>query len=213
MTFQIHPYYTSWKKKLFDRVLASTLLILLSPLFIVISLGILIENGAPVLFLQKRTGKKGKPFQVYKFRTMIPLAEQWKPFLQKWNESVPPMFKMHHDPRFTAFGKILSLTGLDEIPQLINIIRGEMSFVGPRPLPIEESHRLDSSWQYRFEVLPGIFSEWALSPQKHASQSHWQNLEKKTLQNGGILYDLKLTSRYFVNLTRHIIAKLLASLR
>ena len=139
---------------------------------------------------------------------MLNGAEKWQRALQPWNESVLPMFKMRKDPRFTPIGRILSLTGLDETPQLFNIIRGEMSFVGPRPLPVQENKLLDSTWKYRQSTLPGIFSEWAISDQKHSTTEAWQNLEKKTLKEiNSPAKDLLLMFRYCWYLSKAVFRK------
>jgi lipopolysaccharide/colanic/teichoic acid biosynthesis glycosyltransferase len=111
------------------------------------------------------------------------------------NEAPAPMFKLHSDPRFVGIGQWLSNTGLDELPQLINILRGEMSFIGPRPLPIAEAKALlqrQVSWRFRQAVKPGILSEWSLDNQRHRSLKHWQALDKLSVQNGGLGYELGL---------------------
>lgn len=102
------------------------------------------------------------------------------------------MFKIAHDPRHTRFGYLLSRSGLDELPQLINILKGEMSFIGPRPLPLYEAKKLPKSWDFRYSVKPGIVSEWAISPQRYQSLRTWKKLEEKTLQKGSLKEDLLL---------------------
>ena len=109
------------------------------------------------------------------------------------NEAPLPMFKIHDDPRFVGIGRFLSRSGLDELPQLWNIFKGEMSFVGPRPLPVHEAEALPKEWRdFREQVQPGIFSHWAYSWERHKSLKNWENQEKKTLRNGSLLHDLLL---------------------
>ena len=146
----------------------------------------------PIIFTQKRTGKDGKTFTIYKFRTMKKNASLLKHKYLEFNEAPSPMFKIHNDPRFVGIGKLLSQSGFDELPQLVNIIKGEMSFVGPRPLPVNEVKKLSSVWDFRNEVKPGIFSEWTLASNRHDSLTDWKELDKKTLSHGGLSYDLKL---------------------
>lgn len=127
-----------------------------------------------------------------KFRTMRHDAEKLKKGLLNKNEAPSPMFKMKNDPRFTKIGKILSTTGLDELPQLLHIIKGTMSLVGPRPLPVSEAKKLPSSWDFRYEVKPGLISEWALSGKRYASLNDWKMLEKETLKKDSLGYEVSL---------------------
>jgi len=193
--FVIHPYYFSKLKRIFDVVAATGLILSLSPLWLLISLLIWITAGWPIFFCQTRSGQNGRKFQLLKFRTMrIDAAQLQKKFANQ-NEAPWPMFKLHRDPRFVGMGRWFSNTGLDELPQLWNIWRGEMSLVGPRPLPIAESQALFQNhpdWNWRLAVRPGIFSEWSLDSKRHQSLAHWQELEKLTLTQGGLIYEKKL---------------------
>lgn len=108
------------------------------------------------------------------------------------NESPFPAFKLANDPRFVGIGKWLSKTGLDELPQLINILKGEMSLVGPRPLPISEAKKMTGSWDFRYTVKPGVVSEWAVSDKRHKSLRDWKNLETSTLKTGGLIKELRV---------------------
>lgn len=186
MTF-IHPFYFSLFKRISDFFLALFLVIVLSPLLLLITLIIVITSGFPVIFTQKRTGKNGVPFTIYKFRTMKKNASLLRHKYLYLNEAPAPMFKIHNDPRFVGIGKVLSLVGLDELPQLLNIMKGEMSFVGPRPLPVQEALSLPQNWKnFREQVRPGVFSEWTLLSDRHNNLKKWENSEKATLENGGI---------------------------
>lgn len=137
-------------------------------------------------------GKNGKVFSIYKFRTMCKGAHKQQKKLKDLNQAPGPMFKIFDDPRFVGIGRILSGTGLDELPQLFNILKGEMSLVGPRPLPVAEAKQLSSAWDFRKLVKPGIFSEWTFSGNRHRSLTDWKELDRLTLSRGGLFYDLKL---------------------
>ncbi|MFH2118573.1 MAG: sugar transferase, partial [Candidatus Paceibacterota bacterium] len=128
----------------------------------------------------------------YKFRTMQKNAIMLKPKYAHLNQAPAPMFKIIKDPRFVGLGWLLSRTGLDELPQLWNILWGKMSFVGPRPLPINEAQALPKDWRlWREQVKPGIFSEWSLAKNKHRSLKNWEKLEKATLRKGNLKEDLR----------------------
>ncbi len=130
-----------------------------------------------------------------KFRTMYKGAHQDQKKLIKKNESPFPTFKISDDPRFIGIGKFLSKTGMDEIPQLINILKGEMSLIGPRPLPVEEASNLPTHWQIRHTVRPGILSLWALSKSRHSSKELWEELETETLKFSSVKKDVRILLR------------------
>jgi len=199
---EIHSYYYSWEKRSFDLVVALTLLVLLAPLLLLLGLTILLTTGWPILYLQKRRGLNKKVFKIIKFRTMYVGAEknQWR--YQKDNLAPSPMYKNWSDPRFVGVGKWFSKTGLDELPQLLNIIKGEMSFVGPRPLPVYEAEKLNKNWNFRYKVKPGIFSQWSVNTGKHHSLMEWRNLEKKTLKQGGIKYEWTIITKTLIKLLK-----------
>ncbi|MBU0576162.1 sugar transferase [Patescibacteria group bacterium] len=188
---EIHPYYYSLEKRLFDVVLAIFVLIILFPILLMITLLIMIGMGWPVFYLQKRVGKDKKVFEIIKFRTMYVGAQknQWR--YRQHNQAPEPMYKNWDDPRFVGIGKWLAKTGLDELPQLINILKGEMSFIGPRPLPIQEVGKLDKTWNFRYLVRQGVFSEWSTSLKKYLTLEDWKKLEEKTLRRGGLGYEVK----------------------
>lgn len=191
----ISPYYFSWQKRVLDLSLSSVLLLTISPLLLIIGTGVLITSGWPILFFQKRTGKNTKPFLIIKFRTMYPKAHRDQKRFQKDNQSPFPTFKIHHDPRFVGIGYFLSNTGLDELPQLINVFKGEMSIVGPRPLPVKEAAKLPEHWQIRHKVKPGLISHWALFQQRHQSLDTWWQLEEKSLQTATLWSDIMLIGK------------------
>lgn len=195
MPVAIHPYYSSSTKEVFDRLLAVVLIFLSWPVLLIISLVILLSVGRPVFYVQSRVGKGGEKFRMYKFRTMRLGAHKEQATLQKLNQAPGPMFKIFDDPRFVGVGKWLSKSGLDELPQLFNVLFGQMSFVGPRPLPVAEVKKLGSDWDFRHLVKPGVFSEWTITENRHRSLSDWQKLDKLTLSQGGWSYDLKIIAK------------------
>lgn len=189
---KISPYFLSRQKRVFDFVISIFLLIVLSPVFVTLSLLTLITSGLPIFFIQDRVGKDKHVFKMIKFRTMYKNAHKDQKKYWKLNESPFPAFKLTNDPRFVGIGKWLSKTGLDELPQLINIIKGEMSIVGPRPLPPLEAKKMTGSWNFRYKVKPGVISLWALSNKRHKSLRDWKNLEEETLKKSGIKNDIKI---------------------
>lgn len=125
-----------------------------------VALVVVLVDGFPVLFRQKRIGLGGKPFTMYKFRTMVVGADGLQKKFVRQNEADGPVFKIREDPRFTRTGRFLSHTGLDELPQIINVMRGEMALFGPRPLPVAEAAKLTKRQQKRHRIKPGIISPW-----------------------------------------------------
>ena len=142
------------------------------------------------IFQQTRIGKDGKPFLMFKFRTMYSGAEKDRENFRALNEADGPVFKIKNDPRFTRFGKWLAWSGLDELPQIINVLKGEMALVGPRPLPMEEEREISSQWkQARRAVKPGITSSWAVSGSHRLSFRQWMELDMKDISNKNVFYD------------------------
>ncbi len=154
----LSPYLSHPAKRIFDLSVSVLLILLLLPTFLTLFLLILITSGPPVFFRQKRTGFRARSFTLIKFRTMIKGAPQQRWRHQHLNQAEPPLFKIHHDPRFTRLGFLLSHTGLDELPQLFNILSGHMSLIGPRPLEPSQSKKLPSKARARFTVRPGLIS-------------------------------------------------------
>ena len=150
-------------KRATDLVLAGLGIILLSPIWLLIALAIKLDSPGPVLFRQPRAGRYGKPFTVYKFRSMRQDAETELEKLRNLNEAAGPMFKIKDDPRRTRVGRFIRQTSLDELPQLINVLRGEMSLVGPRPALLEEVAQYRDWHRKRLEVQPGITGLWQVS--------------------------------------------------
>ena len=186
---KVSKFHASAIKRFVDLILSSIIIVISSPLIIIISVLIALASSGGVFFLQERTGKNGLPFKIIKFRTMVKNAEKLKSKFKKLNESDGPAFKISNDPRFTPFGKIISKTGLDELPQFFNVLKGEMSIVGPRPLPVNESKKLNVKDKIRELVKPGITSTWVTQGQHNLSFKKWMELDKKYVENASLKED------------------------
>ncbi len=173
------------------------LFILLSPLLLLLSLIILISDSYPVFFIQKRVGINGKVFLLWKFRTMKP-GSLSNNDLKKLNEADGPVFKIKNDPRFYKFGKFLSHTGLDELPQFFNILKGEMTLIGPRPLPVDEVKKIDKKYKKRNKVLPGIISPWVLDGYHKLKFNEWMESDLRYIEKKNLFYDLFLMFKSFI---------------
>lgn len=171
------------------RITALVLLILCLPLLAALFILVKLDSPGPFIFRQKRTGKGKKPFVIYKIRTMIQGAEKIRAKYTDLNEADGPVFKIRHDPRYTRAGKSLAHAGLDELPQLVNIIRGEMSFVGPRPLPVYEARRISKRYDERFSVLPGVTSLWFILGAHDLSFKQWMESDVKYARKQSLIYD------------------------
>ena len=148
-------------KAMLDRILSLILLILLSPVFLLTAVIIKMTSPGPVFFVQERVGLNKRRFRLYKFRTMVKDAEQKQVELEDLNEVMGAAFKITNDPRITKVGRILRKTSIDELPQLINVLKGDMSLVGPRPLPVRDYNGFNTDWhRRRFSVRPGITCLW-----------------------------------------------------
>lgn len=188
--------YQKFGKRGIDVFLANLGIIFLWPFFLFLSALIKISSPGPTILKLKRVGKNGKIFTFYKFRTMVKNAEKLKEKIAHLNEADGPVFKIRNDPRFTKLGKFLSHTGLDEIAQLVNILKGEMSFVGPRPLPVQEEIQITKKWQKkRRRVKPGIACSWLLKGAHSLSFSQWMKLDLEDMEKSSFLYDLKILSQ------------------
>ncbi len=175
---------------------------------LVISVCILLTSGFPILFLQKRTGKNGKTFILYKFRTMIVGSEHEQQRYTRLNEADGPVFKIRNDPRFTSIGRFLGHTGLDEFPQLINILKGDMALFGPRPLPIHEAKNLLPWQRERQSIKPGILSPWVLDGYHKKRFNDWMRSDLAYVKNKSFVYDLKLFVRSIIFMIRLVMAEL-----
>jgi exopolysaccharide biosynthesis polyprenyl glycosylphosphotransferase len=179
-------------KSIMDYLIAFVLTVLLIPLFIVIALLIKLTSSGPVLYSQKRSGLGGREFNLLKFRTMVQDAEIMQAQLTSQNEVDGPVFKIKNDPRITWLGKILRKSSLDELPQLVNILRGEMSLVGPRP-PIPDEVKKYEVWQRRrLSMKPGLTCIWQVSGRNNIDFEAWMKMDLKYIDNWSLWLDLKL---------------------
>ena len=191
-----------------QKLLALFLLILSFPLWLLLAILIPIDSKGRFLFKQKRWGRKRKSFIVYKFRTMAEGAEKLKKRYVHLNEADGPVFKIWEDPRYTKVGKILAHTGLDELPQLVNILKGEMAFVGPRPLPVKEAQSIPKKYQARFSVQPGITSLWIVKGAHNLSFSKWMQLDMNYVKNRSVFLDLTIMWQTFLLIIRGIVSQI-----
>ena len=179
-------------KRAMDLLLASAGILLLSPLFALIALLIKLDSRGPVLFRQKRIGKNGAPFMMYKFRSMVHDAEAQKKRLKKHNEMDGPVFKIKQDPRVTRVGAFLRKYSLDELPQLFNVVAGQMSLIGPRPpLPEEVAKYSDHHWR-RLDVRPGMTGLWQVSGRNNLSFEEWIRLDIEYIERWSFGLELKI---------------------
>jgi exopolysaccharide biosynthesis polyprenyl glycosylphosphotransferase len=175
-----------------DVVLASLLLVLLSPVFLAIALLVRLTSHGPVLFRQTRCGLHGRSFVFLKFRSMQLDAEALKSTLAAFNEMDGPAFKMTNDPRVTPMGRFLRRTSLDELPQLWNILKGDMSFVGPRPAVIEEVRQYEPWQRRRLSMKPGLTCLWQVSGRNELTFDEWMRLDLEYIDNWSLWLDLKI---------------------
>ncbi|MCP5545533.1 MAG: sugar transferase [Akkermansiaceae bacterium] len=193
----------SWEllcKEIFDRVAAALIILISLPLWIFAYIGIRIQSpGAPVFFSQMRAGKYGRPFRMWKFRTMVANAEELlaKVKEEHGNQMDGPVFKLDRDPRIFPFGAFLRKLSIDELPQLLNVVTGDMSLVGPRPLPVYEVEAFsDISHRRRLSVKPGITCEWqAGGRNKITSFEDWVEMDLRYIDNWSLWLDFKILAR------------------
>jgi lipopolysaccharide/colanic/teichoic acid biosynthesis glycosyltransferase len=188
-----------------QRLAALILLIFFFPLFGIFYLLIKLTSRGPFIFKQKRLGKGKKPFIIYKIRTMVENAEDLKSKIHHLNQADGPVFKIRNDPRYTKVGKLIAQTGLDELPQLINIIKGEMSFVGPRPLPVDEALKVPKKYENRFSVLPGITSLWVIKGSHKLTFDQWMKLDLEYIKNNSVYLDIKIMLLTIIMISRSLL--------
>lgn len=179
-------------KRFFDICLSSAALVVLSPLLLVIAILIYLEDKGPVIYSQTRIGKDGRAFKLYKFRSMCVDADEKLKDLQELNERDGPVFKIKNDPRVTKVGKFIRKTCIDELPQLVNIIKGDMSIVGPRPPLPNEVEQYNSYQKQRLLVVPGLTCYWQIQKGEETTFDEWVELDLKYIKERSILLDFRL---------------------
>jgi exopolysaccharide biosynthesis polyprenyl glycosylphosphotransferase len=193
MTFQSGPP-DSWQlimKRVIDILGSMALLLALAPLFAVVMLLIRLESQGSIFFAQERIGLNKRRFRMLKFRTMVDGADRLQHTLEDLNEADGPVFKIKRDPRITRVGKLLRRFSIDELPQLINVLMGDMSLVGPRPLPVRDVERIDIRWQKRrFSIKPGITCLWQVSGRSDIGFNEWVRLDLDYIDRWSLGLDL-----------------------
>jgi exopolysaccharide production protein ExoY len=187
LRYHRRPYIAA--KRAFDIVFGSLALIVLFPIFLVVSLAIVLTDGFPIVFRQKRVGKDGKEFYIYKFRTMVKNAEEILRSRPDLMEEYQKTYKITNDPRISQIGRLLRKTSLDELPQLLNVVYGEMSLVGPRPIVPKELEKYgDMAWAYLL-MKPGCAGLWQCSGRSDISYDERVHLDLTYYQKAGLRYD------------------------
>jgi exopolysaccharide biosynthesis polyprenyl glycosylphosphotransferase len=179
-------------KRTFDLLLSTVGLILLAPALLVIAIAVKLNSRGPVLYRSVRPGIGGRPFHCFKFRTMPEHADQLQADLESLNEQSGALFKIRRDPRLSSFGRFMRRYSLDELPQLVNVVRGEMSLVGPRPLPMRDFERLDEWHKKRYLVLPGITGLWQVSGRAELDFDDLVRLDFLYLERWSVFLDLSI---------------------
>lgn len=177
-------------KRTVDILISLTWLILLFPFFLAVAAVIKLDSPGPVFFTQERSGYKGRIFKMYKFRSMVMDAEQRLEMLKDKNETSGNMFKIKKDPRVTRFGRFIRKTSIDELPQLFNVLRGDMSLVGPRPPIVREVAKYDAWQNLRLSVKPGLTGLWQISGRSDLGFEEMVRLDLKYIRERSFRYDL-----------------------
>lgn len=187
-------YFT---KRFIDIICSIIGIVFLSPLMLITSIAIKITSKGPAIFAQERVGKSGQTFKMYKFRSMVVNAEDLLDKLEDKNEMSGPMFKMKDDPRITGVGRLIRKTSIDELPQLFNVLKGEMSLVGPRPNLPKEVEKFNDWQKQKFLVKPGLTCYWQVMGRSDIGFEEWMKLDIKYIKERNTLLDLKLIFKTF----------------
>ena len=182
-------------KRAFDFVAGTALLLILLPVLLLAAILVKVTSRGPIFFTQRRCGSRGRTFTCYKFRTMVNGADGLKKNLLSRNEVTGPVFKIRNDPRITPLGRLLRKTSIDELPQLLNVIRGEMSLVGPRPPLPEEVATYSHRERLRLSVPTGLTCLWQVSGRSNLDFEQWIELDLQYLEKRGFWYDIWLLAR------------------
>jgi exopolysaccharide biosynthesis polyprenyl glycosylphosphotransferase len=185
-------------KRGMDLLLAGVTLVVLSPLLLLVALAVKLDSHGPILYLSERIGKKGRVFRCIKFRTMVSDAEKRRADVQHMNERDGVLFKISNDPRITKLGRFLRKYSLDELPQFLNVLRGDMSIVGPRPPLASEVREYKLSHLRRLDVMPGITGLWQVQARQDPSFDNYISLDVTYVDNWSIWLDLQILARTIV---------------
>lgn len=183
-------------KRIFDFCFALSVLIITAPLLLVVAVLVRITSPGPILFIQWRVGRNKRKFAMYKFRTMVADAEKRISELEHLNEVEGPVFKIKNDPRITPFGRFLRKTSIDELPQLLNVLKGDMSLVGPRPLPLRDYEGFSEDWhRRRLSVRPGITCLWQVNGRSSIPFEQWMELDMQYIDRWSLMLDLEILAK------------------
>ena len=186
-------------KRAIDIALSILGLVALSPLWALIAVALKMDSRGPVLYAQERVGQNRRRFPAYKFRTMVDGAERMQRELEACNEARGAVFKIGNDPRVTSLGRWLRRCSFDELPQLVNVLKGEMSLVGPRPLPVRDVSRIDVGWHHRrFAVKPGITCLWQVNSRQPIFDE-WIRWDMEYIENWSLWLDVQIVLLTFVH--------------
>jgi exopolysaccharide biosynthesis polyprenyl glycosylphosphotransferase len=180
-------------KRLIDILGSAGLLLVLAPFFAIVTLLIRLDSTGSILFAQERVGLNKRRFRMLKFRTMLDGADQQQLVLEHLNEAEGPVFKIRNDPRITRVGRILRRFSIDELPQLFNVLKGDMSLVGPRPLPVRDVNRINVQWhKRRFSIKPGITCLWQVNGRSNIGFNDWVRMDLDYIDKWSLGLDLKI---------------------
>ncbi len=191
------PNIYKWLKRSFDVVAALAALVVLFPVFLITAVAIFVEDGGPIFFTQQRAGKDMKSFKIYKFRSMYRNAEAQFEKMQVQNEQTGHAFKIKNDPRITRVGKFIRRYSIDELPQLFNIIKGDMSVVGPRPIIYSQMEECNAYEKQRLIVRPGLTCYWQVCGRAKIKWDRWVELDLQYIHDMSIKKDIELIIRTF----------------
>ncbi len=189
-----NPAYLKLKRGM-DILLSAAALVFLAPVFLFTALAIKLEDGGPILFCQYRAGKDMKPFKIYKFRSMLVNADAKMPEMMKDNEQTGHAFKIKNDPRITRVGKFIRKFSIDELPQLINVIKGDMSIVGPRPILTFQMEECSGYERQRLVVQPGLTCYWQIGGRANIEWKDWIEMDLDYIEDMSLWTDIKIIAR------------------
>jgi exopolysaccharide biosynthesis polyprenyl glycosylphosphotransferase len=189
----------SWRteaKRIFDLAVALIMLVFCAPIFLLTAIAIKLDSRGPIFFVQERVGLSKRRFRMLKFRTMGIDAEARMKDIEHLNEKSGPIFKIKNDPRITTIGKWLRRTSIDELPQLVNVLLGDMTIVGPRPLSVRDAVKMEEAWQKRrFSVKPGLTCLWQVSGRSNLSFEQWMQLDLEYIDRWSLGLDATILLR------------------